>query len=49
MTLKTIGKLHYAVWQINHTHRPCTDPRARRIIQDARTHALTTQDNEQDQ
>lgn len=49
MTLETIGKLHYAVWQINHTHRPCTDPRVRRTIQDARINALTTTDNEQDQ
>lgn len=50
MTLETIGKLHYAVWQINHTHRPpCTDPRVRHLIQDARINALITQDNEQDQ
>lgn len=49
MTFETIGKLHYAVWLIRHPSRPCTGPRVRHLIQDARINALTTQDNEQDQ
>lgn len=49
MTLTEVEWLHFAVWWIRHPSRPCTDPRARHLIQDARTRALTTQDNEQDQ
>lgn len=49
MTLETIEWLHSAAWLIRHPDRPCTDPRARHLIQDARINALTTQDNEQDQ
>lgn len=49
MTLETAARLHATVWWIRHTSRPCTDPRGRRIIQDARINALTTTDNEQDQ
>lgn len=46
MTLENIEWLHSAVWQIRHPYTPCTDPRARQIIQDARINALTTPDNE---
>lgn len=38
--------LHSTVWWIRHPSRPCTDPRVRRLIQDARINALTTPDNE---
>ena len=48
MTLENIEWLHSAVWQIHHTGRPCTDPHARHIIQDARINALTTTDNDND-
>ncbi len=49
MTLETIEWLHSAAWRIRNPSRPCTDPRARHLIQDARINALTTPDNEQDQ
>lgn len=49
MTLETIEWLHSAVWWIRHPSHHCSDPRARRIIQDARINALTAQENEQDQ
>lgn len=49
MTLENIEWFHSAVWWIRHPSRPCTDPHARHIIQDARINALTTPDNEQDQ
>lgn len=49
MTLETIEWLHATAWLIRHPDRPCTDPRARHLIQDARINALTTPDNKQDQ
>lgn len=49
MTLETAARVYSAVWWIRHPDRPCTDPRARHLIQDARINALTTTDNEQDQ
>lgn len=49
MTLETAARLHATAWLIRHPDRPCTDPRARHLIQDARINAITTTDNEQDQ
>lgn len=49
MTLETIEWLHATAWLIRHPDHPCTDPRARHLIQDARINALTTPDNKQDQ
>lgn len=46
MSLTTIEWLHSTTWWIRHPSRPCTDPRVRHIIQDARINALTTPDNE---
>lgn len=48
MTLTTVEWLHSTTWWIRHPSRTCTDPRARRIIQDARINALTAPDNEQE-
>lgn len=45
----TLEWIHSTTWWIRHPSRPCTDPRARRSIQDARINALITQENEQDQ
>ena len=44
MTLTNIEWLHSTIWWIRHPDRPCTDPHARRIIQDARINALTEMD-----
>lgn len=46
MTLAPVDWFHSAVWWINHPSRPCTDPRARRLIQAARINALITQEDE---
>lgn len=46
--LATVEWLHSTIWWIKHPSRPCTDKRARRLIQEARINALTTPDNEQD-
>lgn len=46
MTLTTIEWLHSTTWWIRNPSTPCTDPRVRRRIQDARINALTTPDNE---
>lgn len=46
MTLTTAEWLHSTTWWIRNPGTPCTDPRARRLIQDARINALTTPDNE---
>lgn len=46
MTLENLEWFHSAAWWILHPSRPCTDPRVRRIIQNARINALTTPDNE---
>jgi len=49
MTLATVEWLHSTTWWIKHPGTPCTDPHARRIIQEARINALDlTLDNEQD-
>lgn len=49
MTLATIEWLHSTTWWINHPATPCTDKKARRIIQDARINALDlTLDTETD-
>lgn len=44
----TLEWFNSATWWIRHPSRPCTDPRVRHIIQDARINALTTTDNEQE-
>lgn len=44
--MATVEWLHSTVWWIKHPGTPCTDPRVRHIIQDARINALTTPDNE---
>lgn len=46
MTLATVEWLHSTIWWLRHPAAPCTDPKARRIIQDARVNALTTLDHE---
>lgn len=46
MTHETPEWFHSAVWWIRHPHRPCTDKKVRRLIQDARINTLTTPDNE---
>lgn len=46
MSLTTVEWLHSTTWWIRNPSRPCTDPRVRRLIQDARINALTTPDNE---
>lgn len=46
MSLASVEWFHSTVWWIRHPATPCTDPVARRIIQDARINALTTPDNE---
>ena len=45
-SLTTVEWLHSTTWWIKHPPLPCTDKRARRLIQDARIRALTTPDNE---
>ena len=42
--LATVEWFHSTVWWIKHPGTPCTDPHARRIIQDARINALTEMD-----
>lgn len=44
MTLATVEWLHSTIWWLRHPVTPCTDPHARRIIQDARINALTEMD-----
>ena len=44
--LLTVEWFHSTVWWIRHPATPCTDPKVRRLIQDARINALTTPDNE---
>lgn len=48
MTLETAARVYSAVWWIPPPRPPRTDPRARRLIQDARINDLTTPDNKQD-
>lgn len=49
MTLTTIEWLHSTTWWIKHPGTPCTDPKVRHLIQDARINALDlTLDNETD-
>lgn len=49
MTLTTVEWLHSTVWWIKHPSRPCTDPKVRHLIQDARINALDlTLDTETD-
>lgn len=49
MTLATVEWLHSTTWWIKHPGTPCTDKKARRLIQEARINALIAQENEQDQ
>ena len=44
MTLATAEWLHSTIWGLRHPGTPCTDPHARRIIQNARINALTETD-----
>ena len=44
MTLATVEWLHSMIWWLRHPGTPCTDPHARRIIQNARINALTETD-----
>lgn len=48
MSLTTVELLHSTTWWIKHPATPCTDKKARRLIQEARINALTIPDNEQD-
>lgn len=49
MTLATVEWLHSTIWWLRHPGTPCTDPTARRIIQNARINALDlTLDTETD-
>lgn len=44
MTLATVEWLHSTIWWLRHPATPCTDPHARRLIQEARINALTETD-----
>lgn len=44
MTLATVEWLNSTTWWIKHPDTPCTDPRVRRLIQEARINALTETD-----
>lgn len=49
MSLTNIEWLHSTTWWIKHPSRPCSDPKVRSLIQDARINALyLTLDNETD-